>query len=1482
MLIHSEKIRIMKTIVISFAALFYVMSVHAQPTVVTTNDASKLANALIGTGITIVGTPKYIGRADQVGTFTGGPASTIGFPQGILLTTGLAAAASGTYTGPDLPDNNLNLPGDSALSALVNNVKTFDAAILEFNFTSTLPTVFFKYTFASAEYPHFENKEFNDVFAFFINGQNYATIPGTSLPVSVNNLNSTKNNQFFGGYNVLGSPSPYGAQTVVLSFTAPVSTTGVNTIRLAIADTADSDLDSAVFLQAGSLSVTSDLVVTGPCPVPAGTQATLYAGFHVSVAGGTPPYSSTFNLPPGLIFDLPTGTVTGTPITSGLAIPISIQVSDSSTPKQTKTYSCTIDIAPSTLNITGPCPVPAGIQGTSYTGFNVATTGGTPPYIYTTSLPPGLTFNPATGAVSGTPTISGTSIPISIQVTDSGTGLQKQTKTYSCSIVISSILNITGPCPAPAGVQGVVYAGFSVPVTGGTPPYIYTTSLPPGLTFNPATGAVSGTPTTSGTSIPISIQVTDSGTGPQKQTKTYSCSIVISSILNITGPCPAPAGVQGASYAGFLVPVSGGTPPYIYTPNLPPGLTFNTATGAVSGTPTTSGIGIPISIQVTDSGTGSQKQTKTYSCAIDIAPTLTISGPCPVPSGTQGVPYTGFSVVVAGGIAPYNYTVTLPPGLTFDQTTGAVKGTPSLSGVNIPISVRVDSGTGLQKQTAIYSCSITIVPPVTLTGPCITGTQNIAYSVTLTATGGNGAYTFSLVAPSWLSLSTPAGAVGPTGSFALTLSGTPPTIGSFPVTVIGKDGFGNTATYNCTIVIIAPKVQLTSASVCPASPIPAGTPFSQNLSATGGNGVYEWAVSIGSLPPGLQLNGSKIFGTPTSPGTYSFSISLNSADQFAETACQLVVTAPALQLTSGCPSDGIQGVAYGPFPLAASGGSGPSSYVFGYTGSLPDGVSLTANTISGLPTKAGVFNFTLQVSSGTKTASSGACSVKIAAPALGIQGTCPGDTQAGGTVSASFSGTGGTPPYSFGFSGPAWLTQSSGTVSGKSAFTDVGSTSFTITVTDAAKATQATTCSFRLTTPQVPAPQITSACPVPAQRAQGSTLTLPLTATGGTPPFTWSYDNGDPDLSITPDSTSLTGILNKLGPFTFTIGLTDNAGAKATALTCSLTVNSSGNISPLLTLTSSADCPTNPLDFGSNFSRTFTAGGGTAPYSWSVTPSDLFTLSPATGPNTSLSGMLTKSGTIPLVVTLNDSASMTRTYPCTLNVNLPPQLITTVVLGLQPPDVTQPVPLSLSVSPSVVFPITGTITLTFTSKATHPSTPPGPATLSAGNPYTFTIPPGSSTFSLQNIQRGKEYGTIHLAVTGLTGAGLIVPPATQDIDVPKLAPVFTANDVQINSSASGFTIVIAGSSSTRDMTGGTITFNAANGATVDGGTVDLGTLGIAKIFDDWYTNAARSMNLTDFKNLTIPVTIEGDKTAITSVTVTLTNSGGSTPVTKSL
>lgn len=233
--------------------------------IVTVTDAMSLAQMLVGVGVTLSGTPTLTGVNGQAGTFAGGGTNLIGFSSGIILSSGNVSSASGNYAGANSPSASLGGAGSALLSGLIGGATTNDAVTLTFSFIPTASTVFFQYTFASAEYPNFVGSSFNDVFGFFVNGTNFAKIPGTNTAVSINNVNATTNAAFFNKYNAAGDTLPYGGQTKVLTFTAPVNPNVVNTFTLAIADTSDSILDSAVFIQAGSVST----VPIGNSPEPA-------------------------------------------------------------------------------------------------------------------------------------------------------------------------------------------------------------------------------------------------------------------------------------------------------------------------------------------------------------------------------------------------------------------------------------------------------------------------------------------------------------------------------------------------------------------------------------------------------------------------------------------------------------------------------------------------------------------------------------------------------------------------------------------------------------------------------------------------------------------------------------------------------------------------------------------------------------------------------------------------------------------------------------------------------------------------------------------------------------------------------------------------------------------------------------------------------------------------------------------------------------
>ncbi len=240
-----------------------------------------LAQALVGPGITISNV-KYTGDKSAGGEYSGGLSDGLAIESGVMLSSGTIADAKGPNNNEGI-STDFGLPGDSDLDALIPGFETHDASILEFDFQATGGSLSFQYVFGSDEYNEFVGSPFNDVFGFFLDGKNIALIPGTSTPVSINNVNLGVNPSFYRDNDLedFGTPTPFGTQadgfTVPLQASAIV-TPGTHHIKLAIADAGDGLLDSWVFLAGQSfVSGNVDLGITNtdaPDPVAVGDPLT--------------------------------------------------------------------------------------------------------------------------------------------------------------------------------------------------------------------------------------------------------------------------------------------------------------------------------------------------------------------------------------------------------------------------------------------------------------------------------------------------------------------------------------------------------------------------------------------------------------------------------------------------------------------------------------------------------------------------------------------------------------------------------------------------------------------------------------------------------------------------------------------------------------------------------------------------------------------------------------------------------------------------------------------------------------------------------------------------------------------------------------------------------------------------------------------------------------------------------------------------------
>jgi hypothetical protein len=252
---------------------------------------TSLVQALVGTDV-VISNVQYVGAPLAGGTFSGGT-GIIGFQQGVILSSGNVASVVGPQNlQPDTSTDNLGL-GDADLDALVGGL-TEDAASLEFDFECPSANVIsFQYAFTSEEYDEWVNTQYNDVFAFFLNGVNIALIPNTGAPVAINNVNCGNPYDPTGGTNCVqyvtndcdsmglgfpcaNIPMELDGKTVVFSATGDLQA-GTNHIKLVIADRGDRVYDSDVFIRGTSFVCAPPGPAFDP-PTPCGQTLTAAVG----------------------------------------------------------------------------------------------------------------------------------------------------------------------------------------------------------------------------------------------------------------------------------------------------------------------------------------------------------------------------------------------------------------------------------------------------------------------------------------------------------------------------------------------------------------------------------------------------------------------------------------------------------------------------------------------------------------------------------------------------------------------------------------------------------------------------------------------------------------------------------------------------------------------------------------------------------------------------------------------------------------------------------------------------------------------------------------------------------------------------------------------------------------------------------------------------------------------------------------------------
>ena len=248
---------------------------------------------------------------------------------------------------------------------------------------------------------------------------------------------------------------------------------------------------------------------------------------------------------------------------------------------------------------------------------------------------------------------------------------------------------------------------------------------------------------------------------------------------------------------------------------------------------------------------------------------------------------------------------------------------------------------------------------------------------------------------------------------------------------------GDAIVLNCTDALTVSTTALPTAAV--------GTVYSQPLSAAGADGTYSWSISAGTLPAGISLVGSTISGAPTSTGTSEFTVKATSGDGQTATRPLSIKVSPGLSVTTASLPAGIVDTTYAT-TLTATGGD--STFVWSITsGTLPNGLTLSADTISGTPTAAATSTFTVQVTTGDGQTATKELSIAIHGT-LSITTTSLSDGMEGSVYKDTLVATGGDSTYTWSVSAgtlPAGLTLNGDTITGTP--TTAATSTFTVQVT---------------------------------------------------------------------------------------------------------------------------------------------------------------------------------------------------------------------------------------------------------------------------------------------------------------------------------------------------------------------------------------------------------------------------------------------------
>ncbi len=633
---------------------------QAQLTVTSGNPVNAIVDSLVGTGVT-VSNITYTGNTSARGLFSCAGGCNLGIAKGIFLSTGNAGQ---TPTSPpsDFHSTDLGASGDAQLNTIVSPQQTFDATVLEFDFTPAADSIGFRFVFGSEEYNEFVNAGFNDVFAFYISGpgivgsKNLALIPSTTIPVSIDNVNNGNSGGVATGPctncayytdNVAngGGAIFFDGFTHVINAGIAVLPCQTYHMKFAIADVGDGVYDSGVFLEAKSFTSIGNLNLYANGTIC--TVDTIYAchGDSVILSASNTVGGVTWNNGATTQSIVVTeANITPTGVYQYAVVNLAAFCFASS--KQVKIIFTTPTATITPLGPTNLCPGGSvdleANAGNSYlwsTGETTQTitvsTAGT--YIVTVYETPtcfasdtiSVTVAAPTASISGVTTIcSGQATTLTATAGNSyiwSNGATSQSITVSSATTYTVTVTYPGGCTASASVAVTANTNPTPSITGNN-------SICQGQSSTLSSGSYTSYQWSTGST---SANISANTSGIYTVTVTDANGCTGSTTFNLTvNPNPSPAITGTTAFcqgANSTLSAGGGYTSYLWS------------TGAV--TPT---------LNVTTGGTYSVTVTNAYGCSASASLPITVySLPAPVINGPAGICPGASAALTTGSFAAY-------------------------------------------------------------------------------------------------------------------------------------------------------------------------------------------------------------------------------------------------------------------------------------------------------------------------------------------------------------------------------------------------------------------------------------------------------------------------------------------------------------------------------------------------------------------------------------------------------------------------------------------------------------------------------------------------------------------------------------------------------------------------------------------------------------------------------------------------------------